>query len=279
MSSSRSVLKNLWIGSISAACLLLGVLILFSGCTQNDTAKEKSQQEWIQLFNCKNLDGWLPKIKGYPLGENHGNTFRVEDGVLKVSYDQYEQFDNKFGHIFYNQKFSHYILRVEYRFVGEQCPGGPGWAFRNSGAMIHCQSPETVGVDQNFPVCIEVQFLGGDGTNERHTGNLCTPGTHVEMNGQFITQHCINSISPTFHGDQWVTIEVEVHGNSLIRHKVNGETVLEYHKPQLDNKDADALKLLQNGAPLMIGEGYISLQAESHPVEFRKVELLALQEG
>ena len=143
--------------------------------------------------------------------------------------------------------------------------------------MIHCQSPESMTKDQDFPVSIEVQLLGGNGKDKRSTGNLCTPGTHVVMDNQLITQHCISSRSETYHGDQWVKAEVEVHGNDIIKHIVNGQVVLEYERPQLDEKDLDAGKLIK-GENKMLSEGYISLQAESHPVEFRKVEILPLEE-
>lgn len=231
--------------------------------------------KWISLFNGKTLDGWTPKITGYALGENFGNTFRVEDGVLKVSFDQYDRFGNRFGHLFYKTPFSHYKLRVEYRFTGEQVAGGPGWAFRNSGIMIHCQDPNTMRKDQDFPVSIEVQLLGGDGRNTRPTMNLCTPGTHVVMNGRLEKTHCITSRSETFHGDQWVSVEVEVRGGGVIRHFVDDKLVMEYEQPQLDDSDADAKKLIKDGNPLLTG-GYISLQSESHPCEFRLVEILLL---
>lgn len=232
---------------------------------------------WLPLFNGRDLSGWQVKIKGFPLGENHLDTFRVENGVLRVAYDKYAQFDGKFGHLFFVQPFSHYRLRVEYRFVGEQTPGGPGWAWRNSGIMLHCQAPESLRVDQEFPVSIEVQLLGGDGRAERPTANLCTPGTHVVLDGKLHTPHCTNSRSKTFHGDQWVTVEVEVRGDERLRHYVNGELVFEYEQPQLDPGDADARRLLeQRGGDKRLREGYIALQAESHPVEFRKVELMPL---
>ena len=241
-------------------------------------AADKDGEKWIPLFNGKNLDGWVVKIKSHPLGENFGDTFRVEDGILKVRYDRkYKKFRGQFGHLFYKEKFSHYRLRVEYRFVGEQADGGPGWAIRNSGIMIHGEDPETMGKDQDFPASIEVQLLGGNGTDERPTANICTPGTNFVMNGELITQHCTSSKSKTYHGDQWVTVEVEVHGSKLIRHKVNGETVLEYTEPQLDDSDAHARELLAKRPKLLEG-GTISLQSESHPVEFRKVELLKLAE-
>jgi hypothetical protein len=236
----------------------------------------KQEDRWVSLFNGKNLEGWRVKIAGHELDENYGNTFRVENGLLKVSYDQYGAFNGEFGHLFYKDRFSHYILRVEYRFVGEQVAGGPDWALRNSGVMLHCQSPESMAKEQSFPVSIEAQFLGGNGTDERPTGNLCTPGTHVVMAGELVTQHCINSRSKTYHGDQWVTMQVEVQGDSLIKHLVNGEFVLEYEKPQLDESDPDAQKLLVNGEK-SLREGYIALQAESHPIEFRKVEIRILK--
>jgi hypothetical protein len=238
-----------------------------------------AEGEWIQLFNGKNLDGWKVKLKGYDLNDNFGNTFRVEDGLLKVRYDAYDKFGGKFGHVFYDQPFESYVIRVEYRFVGEQAVEGPGWAFRNSGIMVHGQSPESMRKDQDFPVSIEVQLLGGNGTDDRATGNLCTPGTHVVMDGKLLKRHCTNSSSKTYHGDQWVTAEVEVRGNKSIKHFIEGELVLEYTQPQLDESDADAAKLIeQAGGNKMLSGGSISLQAESHPVDFRKIELRKLED-
>jgi hypothetical protein len=263
-------MKMLRIAAITLSCVLTCALLTHG----QEAAK---QGEWRPLFNGKNLDGWKVKITGYELGDNYGDTFRVEDGVLKVCYDQYEKFDGKFGHLFYETPFSHYVIRVEYRFVGEQCPGGPGWAFRNSGIMLHGQPPETMRKDQNFPVSVELQLLGGSGSGERPTGNVCTPGTHIVVDGELVTRHCNNSTSKTYHGDQWVTIEVEVHGNGVTKSIVEGETVYQYTNPQLDENDADARPLIKNGNKMLSG-GSISLQAESHPVEFRKVELKVLDE-
>jgi hypothetical protein len=250
-------------------------VLLAPAATAQDV--KPAEAGWISLFNGKSLEGWTPKIKGYDYGENFGNTFRVENGVIKVGYEQYKQFDAKYGHLFYKDKFSHYKLRIEYRFLGDQCAGGPAWATRNSGVMIHCQPPETMSKDQEFPVSIEVQFLGGLGRGSRTTGNLCTPGTNVVYQGKLHTTHCTNSKSKTYDGDQWVTAEVEVHGDKVIKHFINGEEVIAYEQPQFDDRDADARKLIKDG-PKLIHEGYISLQSESHPIEFRKVELLPLKE-
>lgn len=235
--------------------------------------------EWIQLFNGKNLDGWTPKIQGYPLGENFADTFRVQDGLLQVRYGEGYQglFKNRFGHLFYKTPFSRYILRFEYRFVGEQLKDGPGWAKRNNGFMVHGQDPATMRLNQSFPVSIEVQLLGGFSQGNRTTLNLCTPGTNVELKGKLYTPHGLNSTSETYRGDQWVSGEIEVLGSEKIIHRINGKVVLEYDHPQYDPKDGDAKKLIEkNGGKLLIDKGTISIQAESAPCDFRKIELKVL---
>ncbi len=252
------------------------MLIACSGCNPTADKKETAEPDnWIQLFNGTDLEGWTIKIAGYPLNENFNNTFRVENGMMITRYDQYDGFDGEFGHIFYKTPYSRYKLRVEYRIVGEQVDGGAEWAFKNSGVMFHSQSPESMQLDQDFPVCIEAQFLGGWGDGERPTGNLCTPGTNVVINGELVTQHCINSTSKTYNGEEWVHFELVVYGDSIIHHIVDGDTVLTYSKPQIGGELPDGFPLAE-GTPLT--SGYIALQAESHPFEFRKVELLDLSE-
>jgi hypothetical protein len=166
--------------------------------------------------------------------------------------------------------------------MGIQIQGGAMSNKRNSGVMIHSQPPQTISLNQAFPVSLEVQILGGlsDG-NPRPTGNLCTPGTMIEMDGKQTTDHCINSKSKTYDGDQWVKLEVVVLGDSLIQHIVNDEIVLEYSKPRVGEVGPSRSYFLdkwgaQNDGLLLTG-GYIALQAESHPVEFRKVDLLNLK--
>ena len=237
---------------------------------------DESQAEWLQLFNGEDLRGWTPKITGYEVGDNFGQTFRVVDGLLTVAYDAYDDgFRGRFGHLFHEMEFADYRLRVEYRFVGEQVKGGPGWAFRNSGLMLHGQPAATMQKDQDFPASIEVQLLGGRDKGERSTMNLCTPGTNVVRDGKLWTQHCWSSKSETYRGDVWVTAEVEVRGDT-VRHLVDGHTVMHYDDPQLDPRDGNAKRLLADGRGQALRRGTISLQSESHPVQFRKVELLPL---
>ena len=240
-------------------------------------AKNSSEEQWVQLFDGKTLNGWQPKFAGKKLGDNYKNTFRVENGLLSVNYDRYEKFDEEYGHLFYQTPYSHYILRSTYRFLRPQLSldKSMAWAFRNNGFMIHAQPPETMTIEQKFPTSIEVQLLGGTGEGERTTGNICTPDSDVVIDGKLVTDHCIYSTSKTFHGDQWVTIEIEVRGDKVIKHKVNDELVFEYTKPQLDSK-SEALHKLYNGKAMT--SGYIAIQAETHPTQFKSISIKVLSE-
>ena len=261
----NSFVTNTIVGLLSLSTALLGQDAPSAADKTDGSASIPSAKnaQWISLFNGKNLDGWTPKIRYEAFGEDSRKTFRVEEGVIKVGYENYDLFKENFGHLFYKTPYSRYRLRVEYRFTGQQLADGPGWAFRNSGLMLHGQDPTTMKKDQDFPNSIEVQLLGGSGKGKRTTLNLCTPGTDVVMNGKLLKRHCISSESETYHGDQWVTAEVWVDGSKGFKHIVDGKVVLEYQSPQLDDGT-------------LIEGGSISLQSESHPCEFRKVELLPL---
>jgi hypothetical protein len=231
---------------------------------------------WTPLFNGRDLTGWTPKIRGSALGVDSAGTFQVEDGLLTVSYEGYADFGDRFGHLFYEEPFSHYRLRVEYRFVGEQAPGGPAWAFKNSGVMFHAQAPESMLPQQDFPISLEAQLLGGNGTDVRPTANLCTPGTHVEIERRLVEEHCIPSLSATVHDERWVTFELTVLGDSLITHVVDGDTVLSYARPVIGGGVVSGFdpEAKRDGARLT--GGYIALQSESHRVQFRQVLLQRL---
>jgi Domain of Unknown Function (DUF1080) len=248
-----------------------------------------SKKEWIQLFNKKDLTGWDIKIAGHGLNENFNNNFYVKDGILKVDYSGFKKFSGEFGHLYYKDPYSFYIVRVEYRFTGQQLEGGPSYAYLNSGVMLHSQSAASLSKYQSFPVSLELQLLASDEKQKRHNGNLCTPGTEVSMNGQPVAAHCIDSKSKNSYLNEWVTAEAVVYGDSLIHHIINGDTVLSYEKTKVGGGfvntgmtwttggfAADSSRWIKkDGTPL--SSGYIALQAESHPVEFRKVELLNLE--
>lgn len=254
-----------------SALLLLGILSI-TAFKANEDAKTK----WIQLFNGKDLKDWTPKIRTHELGVNYANTFRVGDGMMQVRYDGYTKFDQQYGHIFYKKPYSYYLLQVEYRFVGEQCPGGEGWALRNSGAMLHSQDPKTMLKDQDFPISIEAQFLGGNGKDPRTTCNLCTPGTNVVLADTLFTPHCITSKSQTYHGDQWVQANFIVMGDEEVHHLVGTDTVFSYFKPQIGGGNVNPVDPAVKIDGKLLKEGYISLQSESHPIDFRRVALVDL---
>lgn len=254
-------------------------LILLACCLLSISCQKINQSEsseWKELFNGKDLKDWTIKIRTHELGDNFANTFRVEDGMMKVRYDGYDKFNQQYGHIYYNQPYGYYLLQVQYRFVGEQATGGEGWALRNSGAMLHCQDPKTILKDQDFPISVEAQFLGGNGTDPRTTCNLCTPGTNVVLADTLFTPHCINSSSKTYHGEQWVTANFIVMGDTEIHHLVGTDTVMSYYKPQIGGGNVNPVDPAVKIDGMLLKSGYIALQSESHPIDFRKVALVDL---
>jgi len=251
--------------------------LIFSLALAAGAADTPPARPWIPLFNGKNLDGWTVKIAGHPLGDNFADTFRVEDGIIKVAYDKYPKFDGRFGHLYSNVAYSRYILRMEYRFEGRMMPDAPDYVNLNSGVMIHAQSPQSMWLDQPFPASVEVQFLADEGKGPRPTGNMCSPGTHIEMDGQLITRHIVRAKAPTFPPDEWVKIEVEVHGYDEVITRVNGVEVLRYQHPQIDPKDARAASVIQAGVGRQLHFGHIALQAEGQGVWFRNIELMSLE--
>jgi len=235
-----------------------------------------NDNNWEYLFNGKNLDGWEIKIRNHQLGDNYNNTFKVSDGSLKVSYENYENFDDKFGHIFYTKKkFKNYHLSLDYKFSGSHLNGAPGWSIKNSGIMLHCQHPSTMLIDQEFPVSAEAQLLGGLGDGDRSTANICSPGTDVDINGKKAKYHCINSSSKTYNNDDWVNVEVIVYSDSIIHHLVEGDTVLTYSNLRVGGGEIP--KNYSSRLGEILDEGYISLQSEGHPVEFREIKIKELK--
>lgn len=250
------------------------LLFLLYACTASKkTTPTNSTGTWVTLFNGKNLDGWTPKIAGYKLGENWGNTFRVEDGLLRVRYNEYDSFKNRFGALYHNKKFANYRLRVEYRFVGDTVKGAPSWGFRDGGIQYHCQPPATLPLDQPFPVCLEYNLHGGNGNGDRPTGEICANGMFVKIGGKRNTSFCtLPAVQRTFHGEEWVTAEIEVR-NGAITHFVNGEKVLEFNNPRYDSAHALGKAFFTSNKEV-VRDGFISLQSNSHPMDFRSIAIM-----
>ena len=262
--------------------ILMFVLSIQISSAQPNTGirvKQPVQKDgkWIPIFNGKNLDGWTPKVTGYKVGENPLDGFRVEDGILKVDYSKFVRFNGRFGHLFYKDKLSSYILRIEYRFQGELLPDAPGYCYRNSGVMIHSQSAESQDILQNWPVSLEAQLLGSTPKLKQVTANICTPGTTVFYNGAFTEEHCISSTSKNYYDGEWVTLDIIVHGSKAIYHVIDGDTVLAYTNPQIGGMLLPENYSVPTGT--FLEDGYIALQAEGTPIDFRKIELKILNEN
>ncbi|MCK0156283.1 DUF1080 domain-containing protein [Cellulophaga sp. F20128] len=260
----------------TAIFLLLSILFLQCATVKKTTIEDNG---WHAMFNGKDLKDWTTKVHHYEPGDNYADTFRVEDSIIKVRYDNYEgPFNERYGHLYYNEPYSYYHLVIEYRFVGELHPGAPGYTIKNSGVMFHSQDPRTVLKEQDWPISVEMQFLAGlQEGKARPTGNMCSPGTDVVYNGKVDPRHCIESTSKTYFGEQWVRAEAIVLGDSLVTHIINGEKVLSYTKPQIGGGVANRYdpKIKIDGTPLK--EGFIALQSEGQPIDFRKVEIRNLK--
>lgn len=250
-----------------AGCISMTLL----GCTP-----PSASNEWIDLFNGKDLDDWTVKIHHHEAGDNYGHTFRVEDGMLKVRYDQYD-FTDEYGHIYYKTPFKNFHLSVDYRFSGEFEKGAPAYAELNSGVMFVSQGAEALHKDQNWPISVEMQYLADLGDGKRMTGNMCSPGTHIRYQGKTYTDHCLNSNMPALPKDQWVTAELIVK-DTKITQLINGKVVLEYSHPTIDTEDTivTGSDLASMQAGKVLESGYIALQSEGHPIEFKNVHLKIL---
>ncbi len=275
--------------NIKTIVFLIMLIFLFSCKTDNSLSQDK--EEWISLFNGTDLSGWDIKIAGYELNDNYNETFVVEDSMIRIKYDNYDEFNDAFGHMYYKTPFSYYKIQFDYRFTGEQLKGGASWNVRNSGIMLHSQSAESNEFGQDFPVSIELQLLGGLNKGERNTANVCTPGTAIELGDTVNYNHCINSGSKTYHGDQWVHVEALVMGGEYMTFIVEEDTVLTFQKPQVtgffirevkEGYDWNSFGVERDQevwmakAGSILTEGYISLQAESHPIDFKNISLLNL---
>lgn len=251
---------------------ILVIVLLQSFNIKKIDEHNDEKNKWISLFNGKDLEHWTPKIAGYKLGENFGNTFRVANGILSTRYDKYDSFKNRFGALYYDKQFTNYRLRVEYRFVGDTVAGAPSWGFRDGGIQYDCQDPNTIALDQSFPVCLEYNLLGSNETSKRGTGEICASGMYVEINGKRNTSYCTPpTIKKTFTGEEWITAEIEVRNGEII-HFVNGEEIIRFKKPKYDTTNAlvKSLSITDDN----VKGGYISLQSNSHPMDFRKIEIM-----
>lgn len=237
-----------------------------------------AQEQWVPLFNGKDINDWIVKIHHHETGDNFGNTFRVQDNMIQVRYDQYGNFNDQFGHLYFKTPFSYYHLKLEYRFTGQWVKTAPIYTLLNSGIMYHSQDPRSMPKEQDWPISIEMQFLAGlDDGQARPTGNMCSPGTHIVYKGKLDTRHCINSSSKTYDKNEWIKAELIVLGDSLITHIINGDTVLQYSKPQIGGPVVNRYDPKQKQDGKLLSSGYIALQSEGQEIDFRNIQIMNLE--
>ena len=269
------LLKKLSKSIMSTQVLALSFCYMLSG-----VVNAQEDKEWSSLFNGKDLSGWTTKIHHYETGDNFGDTFRVNDSILEVRYDNYEgDFNHRYGHLYYDTPYSYFHLEMEYKFVGDWYPfGAPDYTYLNSGIMFHSQDPKTMLKDQNWPISVEMQFLAEiEKGKERPTGNMCSPGTDVVFNGVKSPHHCISSSSKTYPKGEWVRAELIVLGDSIVKHLINGKLVLAYTKPKVGG----ALIKGHNPETKIDGQaltnGFIALQSEGQPIDFKNIKIKNLK--
>lgn len=254
-------------GSISAIACVLVPLSLASPAASQDFSKVPAS-DWIRIFNGKDLEGWVKKIRTHPVGEDPYNTWYVKDSLLWVDYSKYTApFNYRFGHMAYEKrKFSYFLLRAVYQFWGSQPPTAPSEGKQNNGLMFHSESMSAMARDAQFPASAEVQLLGENNNQntEGTTANFCCVGATMVVNGNRI-DGCWKAAPRNIKGLPWVKVEVLILADSVGKHMVEGDTVMRYTK----------ILAKRDGKPLR--EGYIAIQAESAPTYFKTLEVLDLE--
>lgn len=132
-------------------------------------------------------------------------------------------------------------------------------------------------VGQDWPISVELQFLAEEEEGQpRPTGNVCSPGTAIVYEGQLDERHCIESSAGTYPRGVWVSAELLVLGDSVVRHVIEGEQVLEYTHPQIGGGVVSGHDPAQKQDGRLLADGFIALQAEGQEIDFRNVRLLNL---
>jgi hypothetical protein len=270
------------ISSHFAGPLLCAIIAAFAcGCAATVATTEHQQpaRKWQPLFDGRTLNGWTPKVVGYPAGEDPLQTFRVKDGVIYVSYDKYGgKMDGRWAHLFYKEPFKAFHLSLDYRFVGEEMlPLRPTPV--NSGVMFDSQSPESMALGQGYPIAVEGQLLGAYPAGPpRFNGSFCTMGTKIFGQDKDLG-HCVaSSVAPASMGT-WVHYELEVTADGHASESIDGKSTVSVDRVELDPSFTRfPIKNLIEAANgrLQLNGGYIALQSEGHPIEFRNIRIMPL---
>ena len=260
-------------------CLLAApiiALVSLIGSAQSPSDKA-DRRDWIQLFDGKSLDGWVPKITGYPLEKTTPTPSASSTAPCRrrpTGPRRREQIRPSF------LPTSEVLLLHRRRRVPlHRRAGGRRSRLGHSQQWPDVAQPvAAIDVEgPGFPISVEVQLLGGlPNGKPQSTANMCSPGTQVFIDGTMVKGHCLDSKSQTYAGDQWVRVEVAVRGGERLIHKVEGQTVLEYEKPTIGGGEVNKFDPAVKVDGTLLTDGYIEIQGESHPTEFRKIEVLNL---
>lgn len=207
----------------------------------------QTSPEPISLFNGTNLKGWHVDVPEMDTSATARNPFIVRDGML-VSLGTPQ------GHLITDALYQDYRLQVEYRFAGE-----PG----NCGVLVHASTPRSL--YDMFPKSLEVQMMhenAGDFwciVEDIKVPNMETRRGPPEEWG--ITEGKKRRIFNLTDGSEsplgeWNSMTIECVG-SEIKVWVNGDIV-------------------NHGSDCTVNRGQIAVQAEGSEVEFRKLELTAI---
>lgn len=227
-----------------------------------------STDGWVNLFNGKDLTGWVPLIHKSKVGENYMDTFRADsvNKVIRIAYDKYpnQSFDGRIGNLYYNKRLTNYRVRVTYRFIEPQAKNPVSWGRNNSALMIFAVDPYTITGDPQLPPMIELQLLGSPSAGGTTSPNYC------DLGGMSMQQHsarCGNNGSGKAPNpaNQWTTVEAEVH--------VTGVTKV-FQLPDTTNP-AQTMSGPRYMNQAVTG-GFVALQSESQPIEFKDILLKEL---
>ncbi|MDX2023802.1 MAG: DUF1080 domain-containing protein [Deltaproteobacteria bacterium] len=219
-----------------------------SGAPQapSDVDRRPATPPSIELFNGKDLSGWIVDVPAKDAGGDVQDSFIVRDGML-VSRGEPR------GHLLTERRFKDYQLTVEYRFVGA---GG------NGGVLVHASTPRVL--YKMFPRSIEVQLQSGD------AGDFWCIGEDIAVDN-------METRRPRTKGNSWGGKEGDA--RRILNLTDGSERPLGQWNVMVVQAHADTISVWVNGELVNRGfgatarEGQIAIQAEGTEMEFRKLQL------
>jgi hypothetical protein len=167
---------------------------LAQSVANNPKVSEKSSDEIVQLFNGKDLNNWVFKLKDPSV--DPATVFTIVNGVIHIE-------GNPDGYMRTKESYSDYRLHVEWRWPSEAT---------NSGVFVHAQPPDSIWLR-----CVECQLKAGDAGDF-----ICMNGSDMnekkDKTKAFIKKFAASSERPA---GEWNTMEVVCKSNT-IEVNVNG---------------------------------------------------------